>query len=115
MIHHLVNEGVLTYGTLCGVFTSHLLMSLKSNLIDPLSNKLLPRHIFEHDKDNVQENLESTDHINVMMNYHKQSRTIKWKLFLRDLIVWFITVYIMYAVWKIISNKIRISEQKINL
>jgi hypothetical protein len=44
MISFLLEEGVLTVGTLSGLFTTALLNSLKRNIIDPSIERLLPSH-----------------------------------------------------------------------
>jgi large-conductance mechanosensitive channel len=115
MITHLVSEGVLSYSVLCGVFTTHLLLSFKSNIIDPVSNKLLPKHIFDHNYHDSRENLESMSHVKSMVDYHKEKNNVNWKLFLRDFVIWLITVCILYILWKLISKKIKMPEQKIIL
>ena len=44
MISFLLEEGVLTVGTLSGLFTTGLLNSLKNNIIDPSIENLYPSH-----------------------------------------------------------------------
>jgi len=40
----MVQEGVITIGTLSGIFTAFLLNSLKNNIIDPFVEKVAPLH-----------------------------------------------------------------------
>ena len=47
MISFLLEEGVLTVGTLSGLFTTALLNSLKANIVDPSIENIFPSHHLE--------------------------------------------------------------------
>ena len=84
MFKFLLGENILSVLTIGGFFTSHLLISLKNNILEPTACILLPDEFFDKgvlDKD------------------------LKWKLFLKDLIIWAIIMYIIYLIWVKILKK----------
>ena len=50
MFSFLLDEGVVTVGTLSGLFTTALLNSLKKNIIDPGIERLAPSHKLDSDE-----------------------------------------------------------------
>jgi len=83
MISFLLNEKIITALGICGFFTTQLLGSLKNNVLDPASHHILPHEMFNHG--------ESFD-------YNK--KIIRWKIFVKDFIIWLILMYIIYLIWK---------------
>lgn len=128
MISFLLQEGVITIGTISGIFTALLLNSVKNNIIDPVVEKVAPTgsllnrpigEIIDDIKDdgilngsnikkigvpqsapknNSNINLNANTHGNQFGGHGKDE--IKWKIFMRDLITWLIIMLILYLLWK---------------
>ena len=99
MISFLVQEGVITVGTLSGIFTAAMLNSLKTNVIDPLSYHCIC-------KIDLQDHFEETPKGGQPVSA-TQNTQIKGKVFLKDFIIWLIMMVILYLIWKyiIVPNK----------
>ena len=131
MLSFLVQEGVLTIGTVSGIFTALLLNSAKNNVIDPLVEKVAPidsllnrsdQEILEDIKDDGKLNgsnvktpqgqkqsnpfgMNGTQYGNQFGGYGKNK--IRWKIFTRDLITWLIIMCLLYLAWKHIVQPIK--------
>ena len=93
MITFLLQEGVLTVGTISGMFTASMLTSFKNHIFDPTVEKLVPT-----------EHLEPISKFGEGINSHTppaapKNKTIKWKIFLRDFIMYIIYMLIIYFIW----------------
>jgi len=113
MISFLLEEGVLTVGTLSGLFTAALLNSLKANIIDPSIEKVAPSHKLDTpsipgDKSKFADLFP----IPVGDNNNPVSTTIKWQTFLKDLITWIIIMFFIYIFWKKVLHPIKVSINK---
>lgn len=82
----LIQNGVLNPGIVCSVFTNTLMMSFKTNIIDPCSHHIAPQHYFCEDDDDREDK-------------------IKWKLFARDLIMWLCVIIIIFLIYTHVLNK----------
>jgi len=82
MLNFLINENILGVAPICGLFTTHMFVSLKNNILDPAAHKLFPTDFFG----------DSTDS-------NKLNANIKWKLFLKDFILWMIIMATVYIIW----------------
>jgi len=91
MLSFLLDESILTAATISAVFTTTLLTSLKLNIIDPIAYKFINK-LDIHDENDL--SLGSTTSIN-------------WKTFIKDLIIWFIIVLIVYLVWKFVIREFK--------
>jgi large-conductance mechanosensitive channel len=95
MISFLVQEGVLTVGTISGIFTVYMLNSLKQNVLDPVCEQII-------------ENSELSSHFSESSNVNPQpSKTIKWKHFLKDFIIWICLMVALYLFWKFVIYPIK--------
>ena len=95
MLTFLLEEGVISVGAISGIFTGALLTSLKSNHLDPLAEKVAPSNILHPPGDK-----ETFD--------NKQPvHQLKWKIFIRDLIIWIIIMFILYLLWNYLIKKIK--------
>ena len=99
MIDFLTAEGIISLAGFSGIFTNNLLHSLKENLIDPLSNKMLPEYMFNDSETKSQEEFTNIKQLN------ENNTKLKWKLFLKDLIIWISLMFILYLIWKFIIKK----------
>jgi len=138
MISFLLQEGVITIGTISGIFTALLLNSLKNNIIDPVVEKTVPTVTL---LDNIINDLKDDGKLNNSYKNNKNGNNgnndvktpqstilngpqntngnqfggpdknkIKWKIFLRDFITWFILMFIIYLAWKHLLNPIKIKN-----
>jgi large-conductance mechanosensitive channel len=86
MITFLLGEGILTIGIISSMFTQSMLASLKQNIIDPFSHR-------------VAEPGNTDNFTDTQIN-----KNIKWKMFIKDFVVWIIVMFIIYLIWKYIPN-----------
>ena len=137
MLTFLLTEGVLTVGTISGIFTATLLGSLKTNIIDPLTEQVIPNHKLDitpgtpgtpgttniPNTTNIPSTGTSTTNIpshgtnkENMINildagnynfYDSTQKKIKWQTFLKDLITWIVIMFILYLVWKFLIKNIQ--------
>ena len=127
MLTFLLTEGVLTVGTISGIFTATLLGSLKTNIIDPLSEQVLPTHKLDigvkdtsgNNKNNGNNgnnipgnNTNKENMVNILdaNNYSISAsalKKIKWQTFLKDLITWIIIMFILFLIWKYLIKNIQ--------
>ena len=90
MINFLLEEGILTIGGISGIFTTNLLNSFKINIFDPICENIIEtKHLDRNSKFGPIE----------YINKHIPSTHIKYQTFLRDLVMWIITISILYLVW----------------
>ena len=113
MLTFLIEEGVLSVGALSGIFTASLLGSFKTNILDPLSENVLPNHKLDptiqqppgpevDKKENMTNILDAGNYT----FYDTKAKKIKWKLFVKDLVIWIIIMFILYLLWKYLIKKI---------
>ena len=93
MISFLLQEGVLTVGAMTGLFTASMLTSFKTNMFDPTVEKLLPT---EHLDEPVSK---FGNEVNGTNGTVPKNRIIKWKIFLRDFIMYLLFMVLIYFVW----------------
>ena len=94
MISFLLEEGVLTVGTLSGLFTTALLNSLKRNIIDPGIDNLVPPHTLDAES-------KFGDLFPIPTGTEGPvTHSIKWQTFLKDFITWIIIMFFLYFFWK---------------
>ena len=118
MISFLLEEGVITVGTLSGIFTTALLNSFKLNIVDPGINAIVPPHKLDV-KENVNVNVEGekseksgfSDLFPLPVGTNPNaSGTIKWQTFLKDLITWIIIMFMLYLFWKNVLHPAKLSK-----
>jgi hypothetical protein len=109
MISFLLEEGVLTVGTLSGLFTTALLNSLKRNIIDPSIERLLPSH-----KLDKQESFADLFPIPTGSDGNKPPQPdgvnlteIKWQTFTKDFITWLVVMFFLYIFWKKVLRPVK--------
>jgi large-conductance mechanosensitive channel len=136
MISFLLEEGVLTVGTLSGLFTTALLNSLKMNIIDPSIESIYPS--YANDNDNMEQPppLPTKKQTNGTSGTSGTSepgesksgfgdlfpiphgppppRTgknlVRWKTFLKDFITWLVIMFCLYIFWKKILHPLKNSN-----
>ena len=118
MIGFLLDEGVITVGTLSGLFTTGLLNSLKKNIIDPGIEKIAPSHKLDKipsgpsgpskDKSNFSDMFPIPT--GTPSDGSKSASDIKWQTFLKDLITWIVIMFFLYLFWKKVLHPNKISK-----
>jgi large-conductance mechanosensitive channel len=81
MLNFLLSENILAVAPICGLFTTHMFVSLKNNILDPAAHKLFPVDFFGDS------------------NESNKLNAINWKLFLKDFILWMIIMATVYIIW----------------
>ena len=105
MLGFLLEEGVLSTGILSGLFTNTLLLSLKTNIIDPLTENVVPNHTLDRNGDGVVDEKDEK----ILQEQLKQNKQVKWQSFLKDLIVWLILMCALYLIWKFLIKRVIVS------
>ena len=110
MLTFLLSEGILTVGAVSGIFTATLLGSLKTNIVDPLCENLIPTRILDKharvfDNDNNKEKMTNILDANNYSSFGKSQDKIKWQTFLKDLVTWIVIMFILYLIWKYTLEK----------
>jgi large-conductance mechanosensitive channel len=92
----LLEEGVLTVGTISGLFTAAMLVSLKTNIIEPCIEYISPQHTLDKSKFSIDFNSKPlpSDH-----------GKIKWQTFLRDFLSWLFVMTLLYIFWRFVLKK----------
>jgi len=112
MITFLLQEGVITVGTISGIFTALLINSAKNNIIDPIVEKIAPLNkIHTEEINNItlpQSNQEGSLR-NIIGNQFGGigKDKIKMNIFIRDFITWLIIMILLYLAWKHILHPIK--------
>ena len=111
MLTFLIEEGIISVGAISGIFTATLLGSFKSNIIDPLSEKVAPSHKLDpHAQISTFQENKKSDNVLDANNYkssEKNNHKVKWQTFLKDLITWIIIMFILYIIWNFLIKKIK--------
>lgn len=121
MLSFMLQEGILTIGTISGIFTALLMNSFKNNIIDPVVEKIAPIDTLLDFMDDGKlnnsnkkpETPQSTPQSQVQHGnqFGGQGKDkIKWKVFLRDFITWLIIVYILYLLWKKVLQPLKLKQ-----
>jgi len=97
MLSFLLDEGVVTVGTISGLFTTALVLSLKTNVVEPLIERICPHHTvssfaIDFNEPSVAES-------------SSEKKRIKWKLFLKYFFTWIVVMSVIYLFWKFVLIK----------
>ena len=111
MLTFLIEENVLTATTLSSIFTVGMVNSLRINVIEPAFEKIIPSHKFnEKDSFNV---------LPVLTTGGSQpagappNKTIRWKIFLRDFLIWLLIMFFLFILWKKFFHPIKQNIKKV--
>jgi large-conductance mechanosensitive channel len=112
MLSFIVEEGILTIGTISGIFTAYLLSSFKNNIIDPCVEKVAPIETLVDllDDGKLNNSYKNKDNSSPASSPGVTPTTnqfggldkkkVKYKVFLRDFITWLIIIIVLYFAWK---------------
>ena len=106
MLSFLVEEGVITIGTLSGIFTASMLNSFRVNIFEPIIENIIPSHKLDGFG-----NIENIMLLPVKQEEHSSSgakKILKWQTFLRDLVAWLFLMILLYLFWKYIVKKSKV-------
>lgn len=107
MISFLLDEGVITVGTLSGLFTTALLNSLKKNVIDPGIERIAPSHKLDNSIKEGDSKSGFSDMFPIPIGSGTDgppTTTIKWQTFLKDFITWLVIMFFLYLFWKLVLH-----------
>jgi large-conductance mechanosensitive channel len=107
MFSFLVEEGVITIGTISGIFTTSMLNSFRVNILEPSVENLVPSYKLDKSQFGDETNLENIMelHAKVTGKDPKTSKVIKWQTFLKDFIAWLLLMFFLYLLWKNVVHK----------
>ena len=100
MFTFLLEEGVVTVGTISGLFTTAMLVSFKNNIMEPVIENIFPNHTLDVDKSSFYIDFDATK--NEKANEIKK---IKWQTFVRDFCAWIFVMTLLYLFWKFVLHK----------
>jgi large-conductance mechanosensitive channel len=102
MISFLLEEGVITVGTISGLFTAAMLNSFRVNILEPSIENLVPSYKLDPFTSTSLGNI-----INPPVTIAEQriKGHVKWQTFLRDFITWLILMFCLYIFWKKVLHK----------
>jgi hypothetical protein len=103
MIGFMLEEGALTLGAMSGLFTTSLLNSLKVNIIDPAGEQIMPSSKLvniSNDRSNFGDMFPIPTGPVQVVPVPLVSTEIKWKIFLKDFIIWLVLMFCLYLFWK---------------
>ena len=97
MIEFLLSENVLTAAAFTGMFNTSFLTSFKNHIIEPFIEKLIKI-------------TNTSAHFGSKFTETKDADQIKWKLFMREFIIWIFSQTMVYIVWKFIVHPYKASK-----
>jgi large-conductance mechanosensitive channel len=111
MLSFLLEEGVITIGAISGIFTTSMLNSFRTNILEPVIENIVPGHKLDKSQFGEETNLEN------IMKIHAQvtgkdpltSKVIKWQTFLKDFITWLMLMFFLYYLWKNVVHKNKVN------
>jgi hypothetical protein len=101
MLSFLLEEGIITVGTLSGLFTAAMLNSFRMNILDPGIETMFPSEKLDVPKSK----LDSASQIIMDTPSSSKDIQIKWQTFLRDFITWLFVMGCLYLFWKHVLHK----------
>jgi large-conductance mechanosensitive channel len=106
MLSFLLEEGVITVGTISGLFTASMLNSFRVNILEPSIENLVPS--YQLDKSQFGESsLENIMKVQAQVTGKdpKLAKVIKWQTFLKDFVTWVFLMFCLYLFWKKVLHK----------
>ena len=120
MIDFIVEQKILSFALVTSVFTTALLMSLKNNIVEPVFEVAIPSYNLDIDGDGIpdvkvidmkyfQQSKDRND-INELykppgIDKIKKSKQIKWKMFLKDFLIWLVIILVIYLLYSFLLVK----------
>jgi large-conductance mechanosensitive channel len=98
----LLEEGVITVGTISGLFTAAMLNSFRVNILEPSIENLVPSHKLDPFTATSLGNIMSPP---VTIAEQRIKGHLKWQTFFRDFITWLLLMFCLYIFWKKILHK----------
>jgi len=97
MIDFLINEKIITVGLITGVFTTSLIASLKANIMEPIFENIFKTDVIDVNNNGKLDSVDLQYSNDVIKKYARQ---IKYKVFLKDLIIWLLIILVIYIIYK---------------
>jgi large-conductance mechanosensitive channel len=107
MLSFLLEEGIITIGTISGLFTTSMLNSFRTNILEPTIENLVPSHQLDKSQFGEDTSLENIMKVQASITGKDPAlnKVIKWQTFLKDFITWLLLVFLLYLLWKNIIHK----------
>lgn len=106
MLSFLFEEGVLTVGTLSGIFTAGMLNSFRTNILEPLVENIVPVSTLDGFAGSL-ENIMNPP-VRVAQDLTQaQKKIIRWQTFLKDLTIWLLIMFCLYLFWKFVLRQFK--------
>jgi large-conductance mechanosensitive channel len=116
MFSFLLEEGVLTIGTMSGLFTAAMLNSFRVNVLEAIIDNIIPPHILDSADNIMQQTVNLSQSDKDLLNKAasngssgpvpvRQDKKVKWQTFLKDFITWILVMSILYFFWKHVLQK----------
>ena len=106
MLSFLFEEGVITVGTLSGIFTAGMLNSFRINILEPLVENIIPVSKLDGFGGSLENIMNPAVNIAPPVE-PAQKKILKWQTFLKDFITWFIVIFCLYLFWKFVITKFK--------
>ena len=97
MIDFLINEKIITVGLITGVFTTSLIGSLKINILEPIFENIFKTDVIDVNNNGKLDSVDLQYSNDAIKKYAKQ---IRYKVFLKDLIMWILIILVIYIIYK---------------
>jgi large-conductance mechanosensitive channel len=106
MFSFLLEEGVITVGTISGLFTASMLNSFRLNILEPTLENLVPSYKLDISQfgESSLENIMKVQ-ASITGKDPKLAKVIKWQTFLKDFITWVFLMFCLYLFWKKVLHK----------
>lgn len=132
MIPFLVQEGAITAAAFTGIFTAGMLGSLKANVIEPFTERVLPaKHLDKH-ADGSESPINKPPSVLIVPSISMFGKTepnqqqsssqssspppvhpkVRWQTFLRDFTAWLLVMFIFYLIWKHFFHPYKVAAQQ---
>jgi large-conductance mechanosensitive channel len=106
MFSFLFEEGVLTVGTLSGIFTAGMLNSFRVNILEPFVENIVPTSKLDGFAGSLENIMNPAVNIAPPVDA-AQKKFIKWQTFLKDFIMWLFIMFFLYIFWKYFLHKFK--------
>ena len=106
MLSFLFEEGVLTVGTLSGIFTAGMLNSFRVNMLEPFVENIVPVSKLDGFGGSLGNIMNPPVTIAEKLT-QEQKKIIRWQTFLKDFAMWLLIMFFLYLFWKFVLHKFK--------
>ena len=106
MLSFLFEEGVITVGTLSGIFTAGMLNSFRINILEPLVENIVPVSKLDGFSGSLENIMNPPVRVAPELT-QAQKKIIRWQTFLKDLTIWLLIMFFLYLFWKFVLRRFK--------